>query len=239
MSQYQFQAPPLTKVNKGIIIAAGVGFILAAIGKAIGAFSLINILGLSGSGILSGFVFQFITYPFVETQFMGIIFNCLVVWFIGSELESQWGTKVYLRFLLITVLVVGIIYTAVSLAFLNGTYVYNSPIHGLSGINFALLIAYAMLYPDRQMSFMMIFPMKARAFCWILVGIEVYMAVFSNLANSWAHLLAMAVAYLMIKFQSKPLVRSFLHSTLSPKKQSKKHLYVVKDDDQDPPKYWQ
>jgi hypothetical protein len=70
MSQYQFQAPPLTKVNKGIIIAAGVGFILAAIGKAIGAFSLINILGLSGSGILSGFVFQFITYPFVETQFM-------------------------------------------------------------------------------------------------------------------------------------------------------------------------
>ena len=239
MSQYQFQAPPLTKINKMIVIAAGVGFLLAAIGKAIGAFSLVHLLGLSGSGMASGLVFQLITYPFVETQFMGIIFNCLVVWFIGSELESQWGTKVYVRFLLATVLVVGIIYTGVSLVFLNGTQVFNSPIHGLSGINFALLIAYAMLYPDRQMSFMMIFPMKAKAFCWILVGIEVYMAIFSNIANSWAHLLAMGVAYLIIRFQSKPLVRSVLHSTLSPKKQNKKHLYVVKDDDQDPPKYWQ
>jgi membrane associated rhomboid family serine protease len=239
MSQYQFQAPPLTKVNKVIIISAAIDFILSSIGKAIGAFSLVNLLGLSGSGILSGFIFQLVTYPFVETQFMGILFNCLVVWFIGSELESQWGTKVYLRFLLITVLTVGIIYAGISIAFLNGTYVYSSPIHGLSGINFALLIAYAILYPDRQMSFMMIFPMKALAFCWILVGIEVYMAVFSNLANSWAHLLAMGVAYLVIKFQSKPFVRTFLHSTLSTKKQSKKHLYVVKDDDQDPPKYWQ
>jgi membrane associated rhomboid family serine protease len=239
MSQYQFQAPKLTPVNKVIVITTGVVFLVGAILKAIGAFSLVNLLGLSGSGVLSGFVFQFVTYPFIETQFMGILFNSLVVWFIGSELESQWGRKVYLRFLIVTVLVVGMIYTGVSLAFLNGTYVYSSPIHGLSGINFALLIAYATLYPDRQMSFMMIFPMTARAFCWILVGIEVYMAIFSSLANSWAHLLAMGVAYLMIRFQSKPLVRSFLHSSLIPKKQSKKHLYVVKDDDQDPPKYWQ
>lgn len=240
MNQMPFTAPKLSPINKTILITTGACFLLSAILKAIGAFSLVNILGLSGSGVLSGFIFQFLTYPFVETQFMGVLFNCLILWFIGSELETQWGPKIYLRFLLITVLSVGIIYAGVSFSLLYGTYAYSSPIHGLSGINFALLIAYSLLYPDRQMSFMMIFPMRARTFCWILVGIEVYMAVFTSIANSWAHLLAMGISYLIIRFQTRPLVRSVLNATWpNKKKQGKKHLYVVKDDEQDPPKYWQ
>lgn len=240
MNQMQFTAPKVSPVNKIILITTAVCFLLTAILKAVGAFSLVSILGLSASGILSGLIFQFLTYPFIETQFMGILFNSLILWFIGSELESQWGTKVYVRFLLITVLSVGLIYTGVSFAFLYGTYVYSAPIHGLSGINFALLIAYSLLFPDRQMSFMMIFPMRARTFCWILVGIEAYMAIFSSITNSWAHLLAMGVSYLIVRFQNKSLVRNMLNATWAPKKkQRKNHLHVVKDDDKEPPKYWQ
>ena len=100
-------------------------------------------------------------------------------------------------------------------------------------------MAYALLYPDRQMSMMMIFPMKARTFCWILAGIEAYMALFSNFAASWAHLLAMGISYLIIRFQTQPLIRKALNATFESKKRSKTHLYVVKDDDHKPPKYWQ
>ncbi len=64
-------------------------------------------------------------------------------------------------------------------------------------------------------------------------------AVFNDITNSWAHLMAMAISYLMIRFQTQPLVKSVLNSSWTKKKQSKKHLYVVKDDDQNPPKYWQ
>lgn len=239
MNQYQFQAPPLSKVNKFILIAAGACFIVASILKAIGAFSLVSLLGLSGNGLLSGFVFQLITYPFVELQLMSFIFNSLVVWFIGSELEHQWGTKVYLRFLLLTVLGVGLIYTLVNLIFFFGTPVYFSSLHGLSGINFALLIAYSLLYPDRQMAFMMVFPMRARTFCWILAGIEAYMALFSGIGTAWAHLLAMGIAFLIIHFQNNPLIKKALHTNWGSRGKGKKHLYVVKDEDQKPPKYWQ
>ncbi len=96
-----------------------------------------------------------------------------------------------------------------------------------------------MIYPDRQMAFMMIFPMKAKVFCWILAGIEAYMAVFSSLSTSWAHLLAMGISFLIIHFQTNPLIKKALHTTWKPRNQNKKHLYVVKDDDQKPPKYWQ
>jgi len=238
MNQHQFSAPQITKINKIILIASGACFILFSILKAVGAFNLVSLLGLSPAGLMSGYIFQLITYPFLEIGLMGFIFNSLVVWFIGSELEQQWGSKIYLRFLLINVVGVGIIYSLVNLLFF-GTTANAVPIHGLTGINFAMLIAYALLYPDRQMSLMMIFPMRARTFCWILAGIEAYMALFSNMSSAWAHLLAMGISYLIIRFQTQPLIRKALNASFERKKRSKSHLYVVKDEDQKPPKFWQ
>lgn len=235
----QFQAPVLTKVNKTILITTGVCFVLTSVLKAVGAFSLVSILGLSSAGVLNGLIFQFITYPFIEVQLMSFLFNSLIVWFIGSELENQWGQKVYLRFLLLTVLGVGLIYTLVNFLFLFGTPLFHTPIHGLSGVNFSLLIAYSLLFPDRQMAFMMIFPMKARTFCWILVGIEAYTAIISSISSSWAHLLAMGISFLIIRFQTNSLVKKVLQSSWKSRPSAKKHLYVVKDEDQKPPKYWQ
>lgn len=239
MSQVHFQAPQLTKLNKMILVATGACFIIASIMRAIGAYSLVNFVGLSADGLFHGLIYQLVTYPFAETQLMSFLFNSLVVWFIGSELESQWGMKVYLRFLLLTVIGVGLIYSLVSLIFFFGTPLYFSHLHGLSGINFALLIAYSLLYPDRQMAFMMVFPMRAKTFCWILAGIEAYMAVFSSLRTSWAHLLAMGIAFVIIHFQSNPLIKKALHTSWKPRGSGKKHLHIVKDDDQKPPKYWQ
>lgn len=235
----QVYTPPLTKINKVIIWSSGACFLVATILKAIGAFSLVDLLGLSASGLFRGLIFQLFTYPFVETDILRVVFNCLVVWLIGAELEMKWGAKIYLRFLLLTVMGVGLVYTLVNLLFFFGTANYFAALHGLSGINFALLIAYAMLYPDRPMAFMMVFPMKAKTFCWILAGMEAYFAVISSIRSSWAHLLAMGIAFLIIHFQSNPLIKKALHTSWKPRSNGKKHLYVVKDDDQKPPKYWQ
>jgi membrane associated rhomboid family serine protease len=239
MNQFQMQPPRLSLVNKFLIIISGTLFLLGSILKAIGAFSLISYLGLSASGLLSGMVWQLLTYPFVETQLLGFIFNSLLIWFVGSELEQLWGSKLYWRFLLFVTIPVGLIYCAIGLIFFYGTSVFFNPLFGLTGINFAILIAYAMLYPDRQLSLMMIFPMRARTFCWILVGIEAYMAIFSSYLPSWGHLLAMGMSYLIVRFQTVPIFSKILNFTWKGKKSSKKHLYVVKDDDSNFPKYWQ
>jgi membrane associated rhomboid family serine protease len=235
----QFQAPVLSKINKIILITTGVCFLATSILKAVGAFSLVSILGLSANGMFNGLIFQLVTYPFIEVQLMSVLFNSLILWFIGSELESHWGQKIYLRFLLLTVIIVGLIFTLVNLIFFFGTQPYFASLHGLSGVNFALLIAYSLLYPDRQMAFMMLFPMKARTFCWILIGIEAYMAFFSGSLTSWAHLLAMGISFLIIHFQNRPLIRKALQDSWKPRSTGKRHLHVVKDDDPKPPKYWQ
>ncbi len=241
MSQMQFAAPPFRGVNKIIIITTGVFFLAGAILKAIGALSLVSYLGLSGADLFHGHIYQLITYPFMETQFMSMLFNCLLVWMIGSDLEAQWGQRVYLRFLGMIVLTVGIIFSLVTFLFFYGTTMYGSPLHGLNGINFALLVAYATLFPQRQMSLMMIFPVQAKVFCWILVGIEAYMAIFSSFMTSWAHLLAMGLSYLIIQFQGRPLFQRIFRPAQKKSVGSikKGHLYVVKDDEKTPPKYWQ
>lgn len=239
MSNYQFVAPPLSRTNKIILIMSGALFLLGAILKAVGAMDLTALLGLSGSGLMSGLIFQPLSYSFVENQLMNFLFNGLVVWFIGSELENLWGRRIYLRFLLINIIGVALFFTLINTLFFYGTAVYSTPLHGLTGINFALLVAYALLYPDRHMSLMMIFPMKAKTFCLILAGIEAYMALFSNFVASWAHLLAMGISYLIIHFQTKPLIKKVLNASFESKKRSKNHLYVVKDEDQKPPKFWQ
>jgi membrane associated rhomboid family serine protease len=242
MNQYHFQAPPLTKINKILLITGLALFLLSAILKAVGAFNLLSVLGLSLSGLGSGFIFQFLSYPLIEAHLMNFLFNALVLWFIGSELESKWSTQVYGRFLVLNVLAVGLIFCLINFLFLGGLGA-GVILHGFSGINFALLTAYALLYPDRQMSMMMIFPMRSRTFCMILIGIEAYMALFSNFTASWAHLSAMGMSYLIIHFQNRPLVHKVLNSTLGSnlgsKKRSKNHLYVVKDEEDKPPKYWQ
>lgn len=235
----QMYTPPLTKMNKVIIISTAACFLLATILKAIGAFSLVQFLGLSANGLFHGLIYQLFTYPFVETEILQVVFNCLVIWLIGGDLEMKWGQKIYLRFILLTVIGVGLIYTIVNLLFFFGTPNYFAPIHGLSGINFALLMAYAILYPDRQMAFMMVFPMKAKTFCWILAAMEAYFAIIPGFRNSWAHLLAMGIGFVIIHFQNNPLIKKALHTSWKPRSKGKKHLYVVKDDDQEPPKYWQ
>jgi membrane associated rhomboid family serine protease len=238
----QFQAPPLTKTNKVLLITAGLFFLLHSILKAVGAFSLADYVGLSGYGLFHGMVYQLVTYSLVETSLMSFIFSGMIIWFVGSELEALWGSKIYIRFLLLTTVGVGLIYTLVGLLFFYGTTVYVTPLHGLAGLNFALLIAYAMLYPDRQMSLMMLFPVRARTFCFVLVGIEAYMAIFSSFTSAWAHLLAMGLSYLIIRFQTQPILKALLNRSFTKstaKGSGKKHLYVVKDEEKDPPKYWQ
>jgi hypothetical protein len=65
------------------------------------------------------------------------------------------------------------------------------------------------------------------------------MALFSNITTSWAHLLAMGLSWLIIRFQRTPFLHKILNKEFQRVKPKKGHLYVVKDDDQKPPKYWQ
>lgn len=250
MNQVQMQMPALTKINKVIMITTGILFLLDSILSRAAGFSLTAVLGLSASGVSQGLIYQLVSYPLIERQLLAVIFNGLLLWFLGSELESQWGSKRYLQFLLASTLSAAIIYVIIGFSFLADSQVFAFPLSGLQGIAASLCVAYGILYPERTFMFMMIFPMKAKWFCALLVGMELYTGFFSPMgALAWGHLAAMAGGFAMlIWFTKSKLRKSQKNSNYSlkmEKRRGKAHLSLVEeeqkkeDDENHPPKYWQ
>lgn len=222
----RLQAPPMTPTNKIVLITAVGFFLVNAILQLSTSFTLINYLGLSSNMVLKGHIYQFFTYPFIEVNFTSILFNCLLFWFIGGELELFWGKRFYQKFILYTLLVVGVTYFLVSLVNVNMQFV---PLKGLTGINLALIVAYGLIYSERELLFMLIFPMKAKYFCMLLAAIEVYMAVFSAYSYSaWAHIVAMIFAFIYLKTLSR---RAQSGDLKRKKRKMRSKLRLVKDDD--------
>jgi membrane associated rhomboid family serine protease len=236
MQASQLHVPPLTRINKTIIIASVAVFVLNSL-LAMNDMALSPYLGLSNAMLSKGHIYQLITYPFVAQGLMGLIFECLLLWFLGSELESIWGERTYILFLISSSLTAAIIYLTLGLLQVGSFASY--PLMGLAGLGYSMCLAYAIMFSDRYLTFMLIFPMKAKWFCAIMVGILLYSGVFSAAgATSWAHLAAMAggLGFLRYKAYQKSSSKD-PRSAKRLKKASSSHLYIVKDDDEGPPTY--
>jgi membrane associated rhomboid family serine protease len=241
MQGSQIHLPTLTKTNKVILIVMGVVFLLSNILKATGTADLVGLFGLSPAMFFSGHIYELITYPLMAGGIFDILFNGLLLWFIGSELESQWGMRRYLYFLLTSTIGSGIIYLLVASVFLSSNGLFSYPLYGMHGAGAALCLAYAVINPDRIFTFMLIFPMKAKYFCMILVGMLLFNGFFTPAkVLAWGHLGAMAFGYGWMMLISSPKWKKFADRPVQRKRpKNKANLRIVEDDDEKPPKYWQ
>lgn len=150
---------------------------------------------------------QFVTYMFLHSirNLLHLVFNMFMLWMFGRELESLWGEKAFLRFYLTCGVGAGI---ASYLA------TFGDPVItiGASGAIFGILVAYAVIFPERLITvFILIFPlppMKAKHVVMIFAGLELLFGV-SGAAPGiahFAHLGGGLVGYIYLKMWRK---RSF------------------------------
>ncbi len=211
----QVVAPLTPVVKKLIIINTAIWFFLTIIAEnyivAPGFFS--KYFGLV-PGLLfeKFFVWQIFTYMFLHaTSLSHILFNMLLLWWLGSELEQRWGSRFFLIYYLVCGVGAGIIYM-IGLTFhylvAGPSLAWISPVVGASGAVFGLLLAYGIIFGDRIVYFFMLFPMQARYFVMILAGIEFITLLNSkasgesNVANL-AHLGGIIVGYLFLYFWTR------------------------------------
>lgn len=168
--------------------------------------SLSYLLGLVPELVLHGYVWQLVTYIFLHAGIGHILFNMLFLWMLGGELERAWGSRAFLRYWLVTGAGAGVLTVLLSL-FAGGM---NIPTIGASGAIFGLVVAYGMLFGDRTILFMMMFPMKARTFAWLMAAIALFGTVnpgASNVAHV-AHLGGALTGFLYLKraWRIRPLL---------------------------------
>ncbi len=243
--QSQIYLPKLSLVNKSLIILSSALFILDFILARAGGMGLGSVLGLSAERVFNGHIYALITYPFLSNSIIEVILNCLMLWLMGSEFESNWGTRRYLSFIFSTILGGAILYLLVVGLFFQNSVIFSFPLTGLSGIVGALCLAYAVIYPERIFSFLMIIPVKAKYFCMILVVISLYQGISSPTGvGAWGQLGAIASAYVFmiaISHRNFKMLSDKMSKMTQVKSRpkSKAKLTIVKDDSDKPPKYWQ
>lgn len=174
----QMQIAPMTKMVKALIIVNVVVWAFCLIMQYFGggSGSAMEYIGLVPARVIEQFwIWQFFTYMFVHFGVSHIFFNMLVLWWCGGELEQRWGPKFFLSYFLVCGAGAGFIYVLGTLGYYLFTgKVLNlaSPLVGASGATYGLLLAYGLIFGDRVIHFMMLFPMQARWFVAILGAIE-------------------------------------------------------------------
>ena len=117
------------------------------------------------------FLWQLATYLFLHsTDLFHILLNMLALWMFGSSLEWLWGTRRFVRFYFITGIGAAVCSTLVAP---NSTI----PIIGASGAIYGLLAAYGILYPNQEMLFAFVIPMKAKYVVLILGALSFWMSI--------------------------------------------------------------
>ncbi|MBT4760649.1 MAG: rhomboid family intramembrane serine protease [Bdellovibrionaceae bacterium] len=248
--QVQFSVPFSPVVKKLVIInvAVWIGLILIlqqlVLDKPL-VFAWFSLIPSKAMGDF--FIWQPFTYMFLHSpnSVFHILFNMLLLWMFGSELEQRWGSQFFLIYYLVCGVGAGILY-------MFAIYIYYfisgdvsplfTPVVGASGAVFGLLLAYGMVFGERMVYFMMLFPMKAKFFVMIIGGVELVTLLSSgvkgevaNLAHLGGLISGFIFLYTWVRFKNK-LIKNFT------KKRGRKLKLVVNNDEDeskdDGPKYW-
>ncbi len=164
-----------------------------------GLFQLLYLVPADVVGRLM--IWQPVTYLFMHDPngFAHILFNMLTLWMFGRDIEQAWGTARFLKFYFLCGVGAGICVVIANLLFGNP---FTQTI-GASGAIFGVLLAYGMMFPERELLFSFLFPIKAKYFVMILGAIELLMAYASigGPVSNIAHLGGMGIGYFYIRSQ--------------------------------------
>lgn len=149
-------------------------------------------LGMSYFGILLHYYWQPLTYLFVHSGWSHILFNMLALFFFGISVERAVGSKEFLLFYFLCGILDGIIST-VLYRFLGITVL----LVGASGAVYALLFAYAVIFPRNVIYIWGIIPVAAPLLVFVYALIEIISQISggSGIAHL-AHLAGFAVAWI-------------------------------------------
>ena len=164
-------------------------------------------------------IWRFVSYLFLHDPHspFHLLFNMLALWMFGSQFEMDWGPRRFLEFYLFCVVgaaISTIVVGYAGLAFSGGSSfgffanlgrLVSTPTLGASGGIYGLLIAFGILYGDRQIyMFPLPFAIKAR----YMVGIWIFIALVGALQGpggvaNIAHLGGAFCGWLYLRFMSQ------------------------------------
>ncbi len=152
-------------------------------------------------GVLALELWRLVTFPFVETDVLGLALSLLFLYFFGRFFENEWGSRYYARFFIISS--VGAAVLAVPLSFVID-FVFGELIREIglaAGPNAAfnaMLVAMAVTLPDSNVLFGFVLPMRARTMIYVVLGLQLVTGLMTGAAAMSVSLGGMIMGYVLV-----------------------------------------
>ncbi len=150
-------------------------------------------------------IWQLLTYQFLHADFGHLFFNMFALYMFSSELEETWGSAKFLVFYLISGIGAGLLHLLIS-----PILGHSAPTIGASGSLYGVIIAFAMMNPDRKIiMFPLFIPIPARVFGLGMMALSLIIGITSSdgIAH-FAHFGGALTGLFLLKFGEKtPLFR--------------------------------
>ena len=156
-----------------------------------------DLFGLSGEGLVSGIVWQPVTYQFVHAWLFHLVVNMIGLWFAGNILERILGVRRFVQLFLVAGIAGG---------FLQMIYDSNTVLVGASGSVCGLIAAFSTLYPRMPITVLLFFviPVRMQAM-WLGISVVILSALllisglFGNIGNL-AHIGGAVAGFAWVRF---------------------------------------
>lgn len=169
-----------------------------------GLTRVFDFAAFSTDTIALGYFWTPLSYMFLHAGLYHVFFNMLMLYFFGPEVERVLGSRQFIRFFLLCG-AVGVLANYVPTWFSDAPPLLPENFEyvvGASGATLGVLVAFAMIDPDRQVIlFPLPFPINSRALVFIIVFINIMNAVNPTSRTSVAtHFGGMAVGFAYMKY---------------------------------------
>lgn len=172
-------------LTKYMIGCYAIGYILLYAGNLFG-FSITGYLTLSPYHILHGQIWRIVSWLLIPPPTSNLVFVLIMLLFyysLGETLERTWGAFRYNVYIL-----GGVLFTVIGaflLYFMMGANPFLSMAYSMAFstyyINLSIFLAFAANYPDMQVLFMMIIPMKMK---WLAV-LDIAYLLYDMVKGDW------------------------------------------------------
>ena len=157
-------------------------FVVVAVGVAGGQGTMYDALKLTRQGVLNGEVWRLVSYPFLTSGPLSLLFTVLIFYYIGMPLELIWGTARFLTLFLVSVL-----------GGAAGGVLLDVQLAGGEGPIVTLMLIYGFLFPESIVYLFLILPIRVKTLAiiitaWYLVqcaalklqGLALFLGLFSG-----------------------------------------------------------
>ena len=144
--------------------------------------NILSLLSYSLDGLLHGQVWRLVTFVFIpeDTSPFFLLITCYFYYWIGSTLERQWGTAKFTAYY-----VSGMLLTVIGISISSLIIGFSIPVFGAGYVNFAMFMAFAILYPEARVLLFFIIPVRMKILALIDTAYFVYSIFYYIFSGAW------------------------------------------------------